>query len=141
MSSPFGTPDRPFGTPRTTPDGKPPRTGLIIGLVSIPMTILFFPIGLVLGVIAIVTAIRALRKGGPSVVGKSVGGLLAGAASTLIAALCLVFLIGFWPQYRSFIDCQSSAVTIQDKNTCQNEFRGDVEKRLGLPNGSLKRVP
>jgi hypothetical protein len=141
VSSPFGTPDRPFGTPRTAPDAKPRRTGLVTGLISLPATVLFFPIGLVLGVLAIVTAIRALRHGGPAIVGRAVAALIAGAFSTVLALLCVAFIIGLWPQYRAFTDCQNTAVTNLDKNACQNEFRGDIERRFGFAPNSIPRIP
>lgn len=141
MSSPFGTPDRPFGTPRTAPDGKRRRTGLIVGLISLPATVAFFPIGLVLGVLAIATAIRALRSGGPTVVSRAVGGLLAGAFSTVLGLLCIAFIIGLWPQYKAFTQCQNTAVTIQDKNACQNQLRTDIERRFGFAPNSIPRIP
>jgi len=141
VSSPFGTPDRPFGTPRTAPDGKRIRTGLVTGLVSLPATVLFFPVGLVLGVLAIVTSIRALRKGGPQIVGRAITGLLAGAFSTVLALLCVAFVIGLWPQYKAFTSCQNTAVTIQDKNVCQNQFRADIEHRFGFAPNSIPRIP
>jgi len=141
VSSPFGTPDRPFGTPRTAPDGKSRRTGLVSGLISLPATVLFFPVGLVLGVLAIITAIRALRKGGPTVVGRAIVGLLAGAFSTVLALLCIAFIIGLWPQYKAFTTCQNTAVTIQDKNVCQNQLRADIEHRFGLAPNSIPRIP
>jgi hypothetical protein len=140
VSSPFGTPDRPFGTPRSAPAGKPRRSGLVIGLVSLPVTVLFFPVGLVMGVLAIVTSIRALRKGGPAIVGRAVTGLLAGALSTVIALLCFAFIIGLWPQYKAFTHCQNTAVTIRDKNVCQNQFRSDIEHRFGFAPNSIPRV-
>ena len=142
MSSPFGTPDRPFGTPRSAPGGgRPRRTGLVTGLVSLPVTVLFFPVGLVLGVLAIVTSIRALRKGGPTIVGRAVTALLAGAFSTVLALLCFAFIIGLWPQYKTFTNCQNTAVTIQDKDVCQNQFRSDIEHRFGLAPNSIPRIP
>jgi hypothetical protein len=140
VSSPFGTPDRPFGTPRSGPVGKRRRTGLVIGLVSLPVTVLFFPVGLVLGVLAIVTSIRALRKGGPTIVGRAVTALLAGAFSTVLALLCFALIIGLWPQYKTFTSCQNTAVTIQDKNVCQNQFRSDIEHRFGFAPNSIPRV-
>jgi hypothetical protein len=141
VSSPFGTPDRPFGTPRTAPDGKRRRTGLVTGLVSLPATVVFFPVGLVLGVLAIVTAIRALRRGGPAIVGRAVAALLTGAFSTVLALLCVAFIIGLWPQYKSFTHCQNAAVTIQDKNVCQNQLRTDIEHRFGLAPNAIPRIP
>jgi len=142
VSSPFGTPDRPFGTPRSAPGGgRPRRTGLVTGLVSLPATVLFFPVGLVLGVLAIITAIRALRKGGPDIVGRAVTALLTGAFSTVLALLCFAFIIGLWPQYKAFTACQNTAVTIQDKNVCQNQLRSDIERRFGFAPNSIPRIP
>jgi hypothetical protein len=141
VSSPFGTPDRPFGTPRTAPEDARRRTGLVTGLISLPATILFFPVGLVLGVLAIVTSIRALRKGGPSIVGRAVAALLTGAFSTVLALLCFAFIIGLWPQYKAYTHCQGNAVTIQDKDVCQNQFRTDIEHRFGFAPNSIPRIP
>lgn len=141
MSSPFGTPDRPFGTPRTAPDGQYRRTGLVTGLISLPATVVFFPVGLVLGVLAIIRAIRALRKGGPTIVGRAIVALLAGALSTVIALLCIAFIIGLWPQYKAFTECQNTAVTNQDKNVCQNQLRSDIEHRFGFAPNSIPRLP
>lgn len=142
MSSPYGTPDRPFGTPAPQGRrGRPLRTGILSGLVSLPATIIFFPIGLVLGVLAIVTAVRALRRGGGQVVTRAVVAIIAGAVSTLIAVLCIVLIALVWPQYKSFSTCQRNAVTIADKSQCQNTFRGDIERRFGIPAGTIPRVP
>jgi len=141
VSSPFGTPDRPFGTPRSAPDGKYRRTGLVTGLISLPAIVVFFPVGLVLGVLAILTSVRALRNGGPTIVGRAVAALLAGAFSTVLGLLCIAFIIGLWPQYKTFTQCQNTAVTIQDKNVCQNEFRTDIEHRFGFAPNSIPRIP
>ncbi len=128
---------RPFGTPRQgfgSPSGRPPRrTGVLTGLVSLPMTVLFFPIGGLLGIVAAVLAIRALKsRERAQIVGRAVTGLATGLISIVLALAFTVMVAVYWPQVRTYTDCQRSAVTNKEQQVCRQQLVDGVSRRMGV---------
>lgn len=79
--------------PANPPTNSRANTALILGIIAIAVSCLcccIFPVGFILGVLAIVFAVRS--KDGSSMTGKATAGMILGIIAILI---CIVLLIGF----------------------------------------------
>jgi hypothetical protein len=156
---PTGHPsDRPVGTP--PPYGQPPAQGapsssgagpdwppagttgpvdpggrraLLFAVAGAVMSVVFFPIGIVLDVAAIVLAFRARRRAA-----KAGGTAPMSAPAVVIGGIGLAFASGllaftgiFFDEFRAYQSCMSGANTEVARQECNDEFRIDVENRLG----------
>ncbi len=130
-----GTP--PYGTPYGRPGGLPPRNGygtaaLVLGLVGLALSIVL--IGAVPGLLAIIFGAigrsRARRReatnGGAALAGI-ITGLLAVVVAVALVAVGLSLIRTEFNRYRS---CMDSAQTLEQKSTCQDEFRRGIEDRF-----------
>lgn len=134
----------PYGQAFDPGPGQPPATAsgpvdpggrraLLFAVAGAVMSVVFFPIGIVLDVAAIVLAFRARRRAakaggtaplsGPAVV---IGGIGLAFASGLLA-----FTAIFFDEFRAYQSCMSGANTEVARQECNDEFRIDVENRLG----------
>jgi len=98
------------------------------------MSVVVFPVGLVLDIAAIVLGLRA-RKRAAAAGGHApgaTGAVVAGMVGAAFAAGVLTFLAVFWTEFRDYRECLSGANTEIARERCQSVFRGDVEDRLGL---------
>ena len=96
------------------------------------MSVVFFPVGIVLDIAAIALGFRARRRaakaGGtapfsaPAVV---IGGIGLAFASGLLA-----FTAIFFDEFRAYQSCISGANTEVARQECNDEFRIDVENRF-----------
>jgi len=103
----------------------------VLGIVGIATS--FFFLGGLLGIVALVlgiVAIRQTRKGQASGHGMAVAGTILGGAAIVITAVFAiifgVFLAKFGPQFSNFQDCLRHATTIQEQRDCQDQFRNDL---------------
>jgi hypothetical protein len=138
-------PDRaqyPTGHP---PMGRPPvggpveRTGwraLWLGVGALVVTMFFFPVGLVLGVAAIVVGIRARRSA------RQQHGIAPGAVPGIglgLSTFSLALAVVLWPELNGYRQCLGSANTTTDERACRDQYFPKIEKKLNLPSGSMSR--
>lgn len=75
------------------PAPQPSSAPFVLGIVSIVCAFLFWPAGLVCGIIAIVMAGRQIKQFGPVIAQKAKTGRICGIVGTVISALSLVLVI------------------------------------------------
>lgn len=155
MSTPLRppAPDRPFGTPSSggLGDAQPQRTGrtgLVPGVISVLIYVfavvpllstVALPIGLLMSVVAIVLAVRALRRPGPRT--RPMIGLVTGLIGFVFSGIVIGVAVWMWPQISTYTQCQGAANTVEDRTACSTRFTSDVaskiERSLGLEPGSI----
>jgi len=134
---PYGAPPEPAGVRGPTsrgPEIPGGRAALFLGLAGLVMSVVVFPVGLVLDIAAIVLGLRA-RKRAAAAGGHApgaTGAVVAGMVGAVFAAGVLTFLAVFWTEFRDYRECLSGANTEIARERCTSTFRGDVEDRLGL---------
>ena len=147
-------PDRPFGTPSTK--GPAPvrtgRTGLVPGVISvlvyvlaiIPLlSLISLPLGYVCGTLAVVLAVRALRRPGSKT--RPVFGLVFGLIGLGFSLVVTAVAVWMWPQISAYTACESGANTNAEHQVCSTQFADDVttkiETTFGLKPGSIDVEP
>jgi hypothetical protein len=134
--------------PRQPPPIAPERGGMRAFLLSVGgLLLLFVPvpgaavIGLALLVAGVVSGIQARRRArrvltqAPGAVAAIVIGAIGICLSLAVFAVGIV-LAGELTGYQK---CRDSALTITDKQACQDEYIPRFERKLQLPQGSLNR--
>lgn len=147
-------PDRPFGTPST--GGPAPvrtgRTGLLPGVISVlvyvlaifpPLSWVSLPLGYVCGALAVVLAVRALRRPGSKT--RPVFGLAFGLTGLGLALVLTAAAIWLRPQISAYATCESGANTNAEHEACSTQFKRDTaikfETSFGLEPGSINVDP
>lgn len=137
---PYGAPLKPAGPAgprRPTPRGPEipgGRAALFLGLAGLVLSVVVFPVGLVLDISAIILGARA-RKRAAAAGGHApgaTGAVIAGTVGAAFAAGVLTFLAVFWTEFRDYQECLSGANTEIARERCHSVFRSDVEDRFGL---------
>ena len=119
------------GRPPRRPDGPVDgggRRALWLALGGVFATVVVPPLGLCLGVAAIVVAMRAFSRAGASN-GRAPGAIPAvvvGGFVTAASLIVTVLLVVFFDEVRDYRDCLSGAGT----HTAQDRCRDDLERRL-----------
>ncbi|GAA0331369.1 DUF4190 domain-containing protein [Actinoallomurus spadix] len=128
--------------PPTAPERGGPRARLL-GIAGLVLTVLFLPAGLVLSIAALVTGVRS-RKRARRVLAPAPGAVagIVLAVISLVLALSQITLYAIaWDDLNGYVTCRESALTIDDKKTCQDEYLPRIEHRFHLPKGSLRQDP
>ena len=125
-------------------DGEARRTArraLWLGAGALVLTPFFFPIGLVLGIAALVVGVKARRQAASerSAAPGAVAGMVLGAFGLALASLWLAVTAMLWPEVSAYQDCRNSANTRTDEKACRDRYFSDIEKKLNLPEGSMTR--
>lgn len=108
------------------------RVALVFGIGSIVFSILFFPLGLVLGIVAIVLALLARRAGGRvalHVPGTSLS-LVLGILAAVFSSVVLIIAGIFWNEIERYQECVSGANTNAAQTRCLNDFQDTVTDRI-----------
>ncbi|MFI0357707.1 DUF4190 domain-containing protein [Actinomadura sp. 9N407] len=115
------------------------RRALWLGGGALLLTPFFFPVGMVLGIAALVVGIKARRLASKerSTAPGAVPGIVLGAIGLAFASLSLVTTAVLWPELSDRQECLSSANTTTDENACRDSFVQNVEEKLNLPKGSM----
>jgi hypothetical protein len=114
---------------------------LFLGMAGLVFTFLFLPVGVVLCVAAIVSGVRSRRRArrvlapAPGAVPGAVLGAIGVALSCVSIALAAVV----WNDLNHYTQCRESAITIDDRQSCQDQYFPRMERRLHIPQGSLER--
>jgi len=104
------------------------------------LSLFVFPIGLVLGIAAIVIAIRAhkLGAGSRTPVTGVVPAIVLASFGLAVAGLQLVVTAMLFPELNSRQECLSSANTTTDEQVCKDRFLTQVAKKFGIPKEQLE---
>ncbi|MCD0453163.1 hypothetical protein LO762_28870 [Actinocorallia sp. API 0066] len=131
----------------TTPETRS-RAGLRVlwlGLGALVTMIWFPPLGLGLGIAAIVVAVRTRRANKGEKTPGTIGGAIMGGAAVLFSALSLTLAAVVWSEVQGLAECQTVANTKTDEQNCRDIWTPKIEKKLestfNLPEGSLKDMP
>jgi hypothetical protein len=113
-------------------------TGLLLFFLPIPGVAL---IGLALLVAGVVTGVRARRRARRILTRApgAIGGIVVGTIGLCLAAAGIVLGAMVATEFSGYQKCRSSALTITDKQTCQDRYFPEIEHKLHLPKGSLDR--
>jgi hypothetical protein len=113
-------------------------TGLLLLFLPIPGIAL---IGLALLIAGVVTGVRARRRARRILTRApgSVGGIVIGVIGLCLAATGIVLGAMVATEFSGYQECRASALTITDKQTCQDRYFPKIEHKLHLPKGSLDR--
>ncbi len=114
---------------------------LIMGMAGMVLTFLFLPVGLFLCVSAIVTGLRS-RKRAKQVLSPSPGavpGVVLGAIGVAMSVVSIALAAVVWTDLTHYTECRQSAITLDDRQSCQDEYFPKMEHRLHIPAGSLER--
>ncbi|XVQ12150.1 DUF4190 domain-containing protein [Spirillospora sp. CA-255316] len=125
-------------------DGDARRAGrraLWLGGGALILTPFFFPVGLVLGIAALVVGIKARKQAvrERSTAPGAVGGIVLGAVGLAMASFWLAVTALLWPELSGYQECLGSANTRTDETACRDRYFSEIEKKLNLPDGSMSR--
>ncbi|TDC60237.1 hypothetical protein E1200_30795 [Actinomadura sp. GC306] len=138
--------DRPDGRPAGQPPAgprQPQRSGwraLWLGGIALLTSFFFYPLGLVLGIAALVVGVRARRAARASA-GSAPGavpGIVLGSVGLAFSVLSVSLTVFLWSELSGYQNCLGTANTATDEQTCQDEYYPKIEDKLGLPAGSME---
>jgi hypothetical protein len=113
-------------------------TGLLLLFLPIPGVAL---IGLALLIGGVVTGIRARRRARRILTRApgAIAGVIVGTIGLAFAVAGIVLGAMVATEFTDYQKCRSSALTITDRDTCQDRYFPKIEHRLHLPEGSMDR--
>jgi hypothetical protein len=138
-----GGPGTPSGP--TAPHPQPPtgdelkrirnrgRLAILFGLTGLVASVLAFPLGLLLGIAAIVCGViarRASRRTHVTVPGATPG-LLLGVVATVFASILTATAVVFWDEVVEYQQCYSGANTQTARESCQQRLEERIVDRIG----------
>ncbi|GAA2634574.1 hypothetical protein SMC26_15410 [Actinomadura fulvescens] len=114
---------------------------LWLGAGAMLTTLFFFPIGLVLGIAALVVGIKARRgaRRRQAVAPGAIAGLVLGSIAVAFSAFSLALTVFLWPELSGYQSCVGKANTSTDEKACRDEYYPKIEKKLKLPEGSMSK--
>ena len=109
---------------------------LVLGILSLVFMILFPPIGVIVGILAVVFGIigvRRARRGEATNRGQDLAGGITGGIGLVISVALLAIVGAFIFSHRSEIDtytrCLQNAHTQHARDVCQTQFQNSVRGR------------
>jgi hypothetical protein len=113
-------------------------TGLLLLFLPIPGLAL---VGLALLVAGVVTGVRARRRARRILTRApgAIAGIIVGAGGLCLVAAGVVLASVVATEFGDYQNCRSSALTITDRQTCQDRYFPKIEHKLHLPKDSLDR--
>ena len=113
-------------------------TGLLLLFLPIPGLAL---IGVALLVAGLVTAIRARRRARRILTRApgSIAGIIISVIGLCLAVTAIAVASLVATEFSDYQKCRASALTITDKQTCQDQYFPKIEHKLHVPKGSLDR--
>lgn len=114
--------------------------GVLLLFLQVPLVGL---IGVGLLVAAIVTGVRARRRARRILTRApgAIAGIIIGVIGLLMVLAGVVLVATVAREFSDYENCRSSALTITDKQTCQDRYIPRIEHKLHLPKDSLKDYP
>jgi hypothetical protein len=129
--APGGQPGNGYPAPAGKPHNGLGTAALVLGILGLLGSILFF--GALLGLIAIVLGFIALgrvRRGEATNRGASIAGIVLGFLSLVIPVILLIAGISFYSSNKTEIqqlqDCLKKATNAQQQQDCQQKFNSKV---------------
>lgn len=135
--------DGPGGTVRRA--GTPPldraradgagRAALVVAVLGLVASFLFFPLGLLVDVVALWLAARALglaRRTG-AVRGRAGTAIGFGVAGVVLALVEIAVVLTFRTEIGGYIRCEQSAGTSSGQAACTRQLQDAIAERMGVP--------
>jgi len=105
----------------------------VVGIVALVLAILFFPLGILLGIVAAVLGFlgrkRAARREATNG-GQATAGLILGILAVVVGGLIAAFIGSFFAENSDEIgnlsDCLGDATTEAEQAACQDEFEDEL---------------
>ena len=119
-------------------NGAPPKNGmgtaaLVVGIIAVILAVLFFPLGILLGVVAAVLGFLGRKKAARREAtnrGQATAGLVLGLVAVLVGGIIAAVLGNFLAENSDEIsnlsECVSDATTEQQRTDCAEEFEDEV---------------
>ncbi len=138
--------DRPDGRPAGEPPAGPSQArqagvrALWLGGIALLTALFFYPLGLVLGVAALVVGIRARRqaRANRDTVPGALPGMVMGAIGLGMSLVMVAMAVFLRTEFSGYWDCVNAANTHTDRQVCQDEYYPKIEKKLDLPPGWME---
>ncbi|HEV8055763.1 MAG TPA: DUF4190 domain-containing protein [Nocardioidaceae bacterium] len=122
----YGQPPQGYDQPQGYGQGSPtaqPRNGLgiaalVVGILALLLAVYFFPLGLLLGVVAIILGIVGMRRvsrGQATNRGMAISGVVLGVLALLIAAALALFVASIFDKVS---DCVDPNLSQAEQQTC-----------------------
>jgi len=122
--------------PPAAPPNPAQRAGwvvLVTGAVSLVLAVVMFPLGLALGIGALLAGrrvARAARANGWPTPATAAAGMALGGVGSGLALLVLAVVVVLWPQVRDYTDCRAGATTRIAQQACDDALGDAVLDRL-----------
>ncbi|GAA0923422.1 hypothetical protein [Nonomuraea longicatena] len=126
-----------MSTPVQAPSGRPPaesagRRAIWLSIAALAMTFMLPLAGLVMGVFALVSGVRALprlREAGGST-GVAAGGIAVAALAIVLSAMTSGMQLYLMDEYSAYQTCMESAGTVSAQGDCFTQFESAAAKKL-----------
>jgi len=132
-------PPRPEAAASTSPElvARSRRLGQLAvytAVIGVILSLMFFPVGLAVDVLAIVLGIRARRAAAVAKRGEGAGvlSIVLGGVGLSIAIVLGAILAFFWTEISNYRECAGGANTHVASADCQETLRDDLLRRTGL---------
>ncbi len=127
-----GRPSEPVGPELAAAARRAARGALLLAITGVGLTILFFPIGGVLDVAAIVFGVRARRLARRARTSGAAGGFAVGLGipAVLLSIVFAALTAVFWTEGRTYVSCASTAITTTTQDRCTAQLRTDLQRRV-----------
>lgn len=104
-----------------------------IGMVALPLSLLYFPVGIAVSVFAIVLGVRARRDAARKhgIAPGATAGIVMGSIALAMSILALGTYLLLRTEYNDYVKCRRAANTLTDEKACKDEFSRAVRDRLG----------
>lgn len=116
-------------SPQRAPSNGMGTAALVLGILALLLSVFFFPLGLLLGIAAIVGGFlgrRRVQQGLATNGGVSIAGLVLGIVAVVIAVLLGIFLIANSEDIENLQDCNRAADNDAELEDCAERFQEDL---------------
>ncbi|MEU5989090.1 hypothetical protein ABZ806_08935 [Spirillospora sp. NPDC047418] len=145
--------DRPDGRPAGEPPAGQTETrqagvrALWLGGIALVTALFFYPLGLVLGIAALVVGIKARRAargtggagGMRAAVPGAVPGMVMGGIGLAMSLVMVAGAIVLRTEFSGYWDCVNASNTHTDEQACRDEYYPKIEDKLDLPRGWMNK--
>lgn len=120
---------------------------LWLGGVALVTALFFYPLGLVLGIAALVVGVKARRAsratggsgGTRNAVPGVVPGMVMGGIGLAMSLVMVAMAIVLRTEFSGYWDCVNASNTHTDEQACRDEYYPKIEDKLDLPRGWMEK--